>query len=203
METARRPFVARSGVRADGLASGLLPELARCEAYAKWLSGKTGKAYRMLSDAEWEYSARGQTRPGIYPRYFFGDSEADFCKYGNGADQTAQRQIAGAKKWTVLPCSDGYGYTSPVELKRPNAFGLFDMHGNVWEWVEDCYVDTYGERPLTEGLGGTRMGVARLRGGSLQRCSGEPPRRGSRPGPPESIGSTRLVSVGQNVKFSP
>ena len=113
------------------------------QAYAKWLSGKTGKVYRLLSEAEWEYSARGQTQPGNYPRYFFGDSEADFCKYGNGADQTAQKQIPGVKDWTVLPCSDGYAYTSPVGSFRPNAFGLFDMAGNVWEWVEDGYHDTY------------------------------------------------------------
>ena len=119
------------------------------QAYAKWLSAKTGKAYRLLSEAEWEYAARGQTRPGNYPRYFFGDAEADFCKYGNGADQTAREQIPGAKNWPVLPCSDGYAYTSPVGSFKPNAFGLYDMAGNVWEWVEDCYHDTYkGGAPL-------------------------------------------------------
>ena len=95
------------------------------QAYAKWLSGKTGRAYRLPSEAEWEYAARGQTQPGNYPRYFFGDSEADFCKYGNGADETAQKQIPGAKDWTVLPCSDGYAYTSPVgviQAKRVRPF---------------------------------------------------------------------------------
>ncbi len=118
------------------------------QAYAEWLSAKTGKAYRLLSEAEWEYSARGQIKPGNYPRYFFGDSEAEFCKYGNGADQTARKEIPGAIDWPVLPCSDGYAYTSPVGSFRPNAFGLFDMHGNVSQWVEDCYHDTYNGAPL-------------------------------------------------------
>jgi formylglycine-generating enzyme required for sulfatase activity len=117
------------------------------QAYAKWLSGKTGKSYRLPSEAEWEYAARGRTAPGSYPRYFFGDSEADFCKYGNGADQTAQKQIPGAEDWKVLPCSDGYAYTSPVGSFRPNDFGLFDMHGNVWQWVVDCYHENYTGAP--------------------------------------------------------
>ncbi len=119
------------------------------QAYAKWLSAKTDKTYRLLSEAEWEYAARGQTRPGNYPRYFFGDVEADVCEYGNGADQTAREQIPGAENWPVLSCTDKYAYTSPVGSYRPNAFGLYDMAGNVWEWVEDCYHDTYkGGAPL-------------------------------------------------------
>jgi formylglycine-generating enzyme required for sulfatase activity len=113
------------------------------QAYAGWLSTKTGKTYRLLSEAEWEYAARGQTRPGNYPRYFFGDLQADACEYSNGADQTAREQIPGAENWPVLPCRDKYAYTSPVGSFSPNAFGLYDMAGNVWEWVEDCYHDTY------------------------------------------------------------
>jgi formylglycine-generating enzyme required for sulfatase activity len=127
-------------------------------AYAKWLSGKTGKRYRLLSESEWEYVARGQTQPGNYPRYFFGNSEADFRKYGNGLDQTAQQQIPGSKGWAVLPCSDGYAYTSPVGSFRPNAFGLFDVAGNVWEWVEDAHHETYRGAPTD--------GRARMKGGA-------------------------------------
>jgi formylglycine-generating enzyme required for sulfatase activity len=112
---------------------------ADAQAYVKWLSAKTGAAYRLLSEAEWEYAARGRTEPGNYPRYFFGDSEGDFCKYGNGADQTAKAQVPAASGWTVAPCSDGYAYTSPAGAFKPNAFGLYDMHGNVWQWVQDCY----------------------------------------------------------------
>ena len=118
------------------------------QAYVKWLSDKTGRDYRLLSEAEWEYAARGQTQPGNYPRYFFGDHpEVKFCDYGNGADQAAQKEIAWAKSLSVLLCSDGYAYTSPVGSFMPNAFGLFDMLGNVWQWVADCYNDTYAGAP--------------------------------------------------------
>ena len=117
------------------------------QAYAKWLKDKTGRSYRLLSESEWEYSARGQTSPGTYPRYFFGGSDRDFCKYGNGADETAKTQIPGASVWTVLPCRDGYAYTSPAGAFMPNPFGLYDMHGNVWQWVEDCYRDSYAGAP--------------------------------------------------------
>ena len=137
------------------------------QAYAKWLSGRTGKAYRLLSEAEWEYAARGRTEPGNYPRYFFDDSEAEFCKYGNGADKTAQKQIPAPKGWPVLPCSDGYAYTSPVGSFRPNAFGLYDMHGNVWQWVEDCYRRSYSGAPQDGGAWTEEKCDARVvRGGS-------------------------------------
>jgi formylglycine-generating enzyme required for sulfatase activity len=117
------------------------------QAYVKWMSGKTGKAYRLLSEAEWEYAARGRTEPGAYPRYFFGDSEADLCRYANGPDHTAKAEIPGAANWTVAPCSDRYAYTSPVGIFLPNAFGLYDMAGNVWEWCEDCWHDNYEGAP--------------------------------------------------------
>jgi formylglycine-generating enzyme required for sulfatase activity len=135
------------------------------QAYAKWLSGKTGKAYRLLSEAEWEYAARGRTQPGEYPRYFFGDSEFDFCKYGNGLDQTAQQQILGAGDKLALPCSDGYAYTSPVGSFRPNAFGLFDMLGNAFQSVEDCY-HSYNGVELDGALTEEKCEFGVMRGGS-------------------------------------
>ena len=137
------------------------------QAYVKWLKDKTGQSYRLLSESEWEYSARGQTSPGTYPRYFFGDSEKDFCKYGNGADQTAKTQVPGASGWTVLPCSDGYAYTSPVGAFKPNPFGLYDMHGNVWQWTQDCYHDSYKDAP-TDGapVESGECGQRVFRGGS-------------------------------------
>jgi formylglycine-generating enzyme required for sulfatase activity len=94
------------------------------EAYVDSIAEKTRRPYRMLSEAEWEYAARGRTSPGAYPHFWFGDDEKDLCQYGNGADQTARDSIEGAKGWTVAPCSDGYAYTSPAGHYGPNVFGL-------------------------------------------------------------------------------
>jgi formylglycine-generating enzyme required for sulfatase activity len=116
-------------------------------AYAAWLSKKTGEPYRLLTEAEWEYAARGRTGPGSYPRYFFGDAEKQMCSYGNGADESMKQEVSVSSSWLVFPCSDGYAYTSPVGSFAPNAFGLYDMLGNVWQFVEDCYHDSYSGAP--------------------------------------------------------
>jgi formylglycine-generating enzyme required for sulfatase activity len=115
------------------------------KAYVAWLSKKTNHEYRLLSEAEWEYAARAR-QPGTatsYPRYSFGDDEAAMCRNGNAADQAAKRAIFGPNRGTVFPCDDGHAHTAPAGSYPPNAFGLHDMHGNAWEWVEDCYEDSY------------------------------------------------------------
>ena len=118
------------------------------KAYAAWVAKTTGKGYRLLTEAEWEYSARGRTKPGPAPRFHFGDDEKDMCKYGNGADQTAKKTVTGSGRWTFFSCSDGYAYTAPVGSFSANAFGLHDMHGNVLQWTEDCYHDSYNGAPV-------------------------------------------------------
>jgi formylglycine-generating enzyme required for sulfatase activity len=76
-----------------------------------WLARKTGKTYRLLTEAEWEYAARAQTEPGPYPSYSFGNDERDLCRYGNGGDQTAKDRTAGFTS-PIAPCDDGYAYTA-------------------------------------------------------------------------------------------
>ncbi len=107
-------------------------------AYADWLKRKTGASYRLLTEAEWEYAARG----GSTTRFSYGDdsSYTQICGYGNGADATARRRYAG---WTVADCDDGYLYTAPVGSFSANSFGVHDAYGNVWEWVADCWNETH------------------------------------------------------------
>jgi len=114
------------------------------QAYVGWLSRKTGKTYRLLSEAEWEYAARA----GSTTKYHFGDSESLLCRYANGADLTVKRSNP-SWTWTVASCDDGYFYTAPAGSFQPNAFGLYDVHGNVWEWVQDCLNESYAGAPST------------------------------------------------------
>ncbi len=117
--------------------------------YSAWLAKQTGKPYRLLTEAEWEYAARAGN-PG---RYSFGDDATQLAEYG----------------WFSM---NSDSKTQPVGTKKPNAFGLYDMHGNVWQWVEDCYEESYSGAP-TDGSAVTPDACTRrvLRGGSW---SGEP-----------------------------
>jgi formylglycine-generating enzyme required for sulfatase activity len=137
-------------------------------AYVDWMAKKTGKPYRLLSEAEWEYAARGRTSPGAYPRFWFGDEEKDLCRYGNGADQNAQERIAGGSGWAIAHCNDGYAYTSPAGHYEPNPFGLYDMFGNAWQWTADCYHDSYKGAPAdgSAWTAGACNGGHVVRGGS-------------------------------------
>lgn len=129
-------------------------------AYVSWLSKESGgERYRLLTEAEWEYAARA----GTQTRYFWGDGKDNSitCQYANSFDTTAIKTIPGLGQYTGAFCNDGYAYTSPVASYRPNQFGLYDMHGNVAEWVQDIWHENY--------VGSPTNGRAWLEGGDTQR----------------------------------
>ena len=97
--------------------------------FTKWLSKKTGKFYRLPTAAEWEYACRA----GTATAYFFGDDPANMDDYGWSFQNSMHDDLD--KGFPDV----GAGYR-PVGMKKPNPWGLFDMHGNVGEWVLDQYV---------------------------------------------------------------
>lgn len=112
--------------------------------YAAWLSRKTGKQYRLLSEAEWEYAARA------------------------GSSATAPAATGNLHRFANIEgTADGFEVTSPVGSFPANTFGLYDMIGNVWEWVDDCYTSDYNDAP-TDGSArqDERCFMTVLRGGS-------------------------------------
>jgi formylglycine-generating enzyme required for sulfatase activity len=116
------------------------------QAYLKWLNDSVpGRGYRLLSEAEWEYAARTGRGSSRYP---WGDDPdaRELCAWANGADQTTKSQSA-LSVFGVANCSDGYAYTAPVGRLHANAFGLHDLQGNVWEWVQDVWHDSYAGAP--------------------------------------------------------
>ena len=124
------------------------------KAYARWLSEQTGEDYRLLTESEWEYSARAGTTTIRY----WGDSE-EGCDFANGADlditpesfleemQARETKIILPEHWSVANCHDGYVTSAPAGSFIPNAFGLYDTLGNVAEWVEDCWKNSYEDHP--------------------------------------------------------
>ena len=128
------------------------------QAFIEWLAEQTGKTYRLPTEAEWEYAARA----GSTTKYHYGDSESQLCRYANHADTST------GFDWRNKSCSDGVGMrTAAVGRYQPNSYGLHDMHGNVREWVEDCWNESYRGAP-TNGRAWTSGDCSRrvLRGGS-------------------------------------
>jgi len=92
------------------------------KAYVAWLSERSGSRYRLATESEWEYFARA----GTTSRYWWGD------------------EVGVGMAWWVGSHGDNDRQTAPVGSFAPNPFGLYDVHGNVWEWVEDCWSENYG-----------------------------------------------------------
>lgn len=134
---------------------------AEAVAYADWLTAETGRRYRLLSEAEWEYMARA----GTTTAYSFGDAAADLCRHANLADQARQSRYAG---FDVAECSDGFVALAPVGSLAANGFGIHDVHGNVAEWVLDCGMPEYAGAPDdgSPAAQGTRCVTHGVRGGA-------------------------------------
>ena len=120
--------------------------------YVEWLRRKTGKRYRLLSEAEWEYVARAGTTTPFHTGRTISTEQANYD--GNYTYGSGRRGVYRER-------------TTPVGSFEPNGFGVYDVHGNVWEWVEDCSNSSYRRAP-TDGSAWLRGNCDRrvLRGGS-------------------------------------
>jgi len=130
------------------------------KAFADWLKGKTGRNYRLPTEAEWEYAARGR---GKNYKYSWG-SGSPAC---NLADISHKKQFPN-RPWPIWEgYDDGYVFTAPVGAFPPNELGLYDMTGNVWEWVSDWYDENYYKNSPKNNPQGAGSGSLKvLHGGS-------------------------------------
>jgi sulfatase modifying factor 1 len=137
--------------------------------FAQWMIAQHQYQYtfRLPTEAEWEYACRA----GTTMSRFWGNDPQQACQYANVGDQTG-KQYFGQKwpDWAIHECDDRYAVTAPVGKFRPNAFGLYDILGNVWEWCEDVYIkdiyhkhqqDSPVDNPLPTNGGSERV----IRGG--------------------------------------
>lgn len=129
-------------------------------AFCEWLSKAESCTYRLPTEAEWEYACRA----GTTTRHYHGDDPEGLIDTGNVADASHQETV----QWDVDPerskgfrrfirGRDGYPFTAPVGQFRPNAFGIYDMHGNVWEWCADAWDrgGYYARSPVDDPTGPT------------------------------------------------
>lgn len=118
-------------------------------AFADWLSRKEHKTYRLPTEAEWEYCCRA----GTTTRYWAGDDPQALPTIANLYDAATAKKFPEWSKY-ALSGSDGFVFTAPVGSFKPNPFGLYDMHGNAWQWVSDWYAaDYYAHSPVDDPRG--------------------------------------------------
>jgi formylglycine-generating enzyme required for sulfatase activity len=132
------------------------------QAMAQWLSKTEQRAYRLPTEAEWEYAARAGTRT----RYHNGDDPQGLTLVANTFDARA-KPLWPAFAAHAIQGDDGYAFTAPVASFAPNAFGLYDMHGNAWEWTNDLHDENYyAHSPVDDPQGPREGSVYVRRGGS-------------------------------------
>jgi formylglycine-generating enzyme required for sulfatase activity len=128
-------------------------------AFCEWLSRQEGANYRLPTEAEWEYACRA----GTTTEYSCGDDPEGLAAMGNIADGTAKAKYPNR---TTIAARDGFIYTAPVGRYDPNAWGLYDMHGNVWEWCSDGFAaDYYQSSPVDDPQGAAGAPIRVIRGG--------------------------------------
>lgn len=127
-------------------------------AFCQWLSKKTSQNVTLATEGQWEYSCRA----GTTTAYQWGNDPDDGKGWCNAADQTAKKQFP---SFNAFSWDDGYVFTSPVGRFKPNAFGLFDMHGNTYQWCSD-WSDSYANANQTDPTGPISTPFRALRGGS-------------------------------------
>ncbi|MGH8576662.1 MAG: SUMF1/EgtB/PvdO family nonheme iron enzyme [Gammaproteobacteria bacterium] len=132
-------------------------------AYPRWLSKQTGKRYRLPTEAEWEYAARG----GTTSAWFWSDDASHACTYGNVFDRGHEAELKSLYRmtWESVACEDGYAETAPVGSFKANAYGVHDTAGNVWEWV-CCHKSSEGAPLDGSAWKDDGCGLPVLRGGS-------------------------------------
>ena len=108
-------------------------------AFCRWLSEQEKRVYRLPTEAEWEYACRGRSQTA----FCNGEDSEQVIEVGNIVDQDAKAKFADR---IAVAGSDGHVFTAPVGSYQANAFGLHDMHGNVWEWTADWF----GPLPTTD-----------------------------------------------------
>ncbi len=127
------------------------------QTFIRKLNRRTGKKYRLPTEAEWEYAARA----GTSTSYSFGNNASILYRYANFCDVNCEAN------WKDKNQNDSYKQTSPVGIYLANTWGLYDMHGNVWEWVLDWYGENYYQNSPTNDPPGPSGGSYRVyRGGS-------------------------------------
>jgi formylglycine-generating enzyme len=131
-------------------------------AFCKWLSEKEKETCRLPTEAEWEYACRAGTKT----RYFTGEAEESLQGYANVSDAAFLAKYADAT-WS-LEWNDGHAFTAPVGSLKPNAWGIYDMHGNAWEWCADWYADDYYKDSPVDDPSGPKTGEVHIvRGGAF------------------------------------